>query len=284
MKIGFAGAGKVGFTLGKYFSSKGYTITGYYDKDFSCSEKAGEFTSSKPYESIIELLNDCDTLFLTVPDMLIGKVYSLLDKKAIKGKLICHCSGAVSAQEVFPDAQRYGAYICSVHPLLAVSSKYNSYREITDGFFAIEGCNEGVRIISELLQNCNNSFQIIDSESKRKYHCASAICSNLAVGLMDISLGLLTECGFSRENALKAISPIITSNITHIAEKDVKESLTGPVERCDTETVKKHLSVLSGRERGVYILLSQQILKIAQEKNPDRDYSKLTELLKGEEL
>ena len=282
MKIGFAGAGKVGFTLGKYFESKGHTVAGYYDKNISFAKDAGEFTHSDYFQDINVLLGCCDTLFLTVPDRIIKKVYNLLDKKAIKGKLICHCSGVMSAGEAFPDAECLGAYICSVHPLLAVSSKYNSYREIAGGFFAIEGSDTGVEKISELLKNCNNNFQIISAENKYKYHCASAVASNLAVGLMDMSLSMLEDCGFTRENALKALAPIMTNNISHISKSDVIESLTGPVERCDTDTVRKHIDVLKGEDRELYILLSQRILKIAKNKNPCRDYSEITELLKGE--
>lgn len=281
MKIGFVGAGKVGFTLGKYFLSKGNIITGYYDSNTSFAMEAGEFTTSKCFDDVNRLLVNCDTLFLTVPDTFITEAYNLLDKDKLKGKLICHCSGVMSAGEAFPDATHFGAYICSVHPLLAVSSKYNSYREIAGGFFAIEGT--GAEKIGELLERCNNDFQIISAESKHKYHCASAVASNLVVGLMDMSLSMLQDCGFTRNNALKALAPIMTGNINHIVSDDVKVSLTGPVERCDTVTVKKHLNVLTDDEKEIYSLLSKRILKIAQEKNPDRDYSQLIAVLKGEE-
>lgn len=280
MKIGFVGAGKVGFTLGKYFSLKGYSITGYYDINTSFAVEAGEFTGSKCFEDINELLADCDTLFLTVPDTFIIEAYSFLDKNKLKGKLICHCSGVMSGEEAFPDADHFGAYVCSVHPLLAVSSKYDSYREIAGGFFAVEGT--ATDKIEELLKACGNDYQIIDATSKHRYHCASAVASNLVVGLMDVSISMLESCGFSREGALKALNPIMTSNIAHISKYDVKDSLTGPVERGDSVTVEKHLNTLCGKEKDIYILLSRRILKIAQNKNPDRDYSKLTEMLKGE--
>lgn len=284
MKIGFVGAGKVGFTLGKYFSINGVDVTGYYDSDESSSSEASSFTGSECFKDINILLGSCDALFLTVPDSLITSVYNTLDKEAIKGKLICHCSGVMGSKEAFPDATLFGAYICSVHPLMAVSSRYDSYRDIVDGFFAVEGCTEGVKMISQLLLSLGNDYQVISGECKRKYHLAGAVASNLAVGLMDMSISLLTECGFTRDKALKALSPIMVNNIKHIAENDVTESLTGPVERCDTSTVKKHLDVLSGEDKELYMLLSKRILNIAENKNPLRDYRELKELLKGENL
>ena len=33
MQIGFIGAGKVGFSLGRYFAENGLTVSGYYSRD-----------------------------------------------------------------------------------------------------------------------------------------------------------------------------------------------------------------------------------------------------------
>ena len=38
MKIGFVGAGKVGFTLGKYFQSKGISVVGYFSKNIASAK------------------------------------------------------------------------------------------------------------------------------------------------------------------------------------------------------------------------------------------------------
>ena len=47
MKIGFIGAGKVGFSLGKYFAEKGMELSGYYSKNPASSKAAAEFTSDR---------------------------------------------------------------------------------------------------------------------------------------------------------------------------------------------------------------------------------------------
>ena len=68
MKIGFIGAGKVGFSLGKYFTEKGINLSGYYSREPASSKDAAEFTSSSHYLVVSELIRDSDVIFLTVPD------------------------------------------------------------------------------------------------------------------------------------------------------------------------------------------------------------------------
>lgn len=281
MKIGFVGAGKVGFTLGKYFQSKGNAVVGYFSESIQSAKSAAEFTQSKCFDDINKLLSCCDALFLTVPDNNIREVYSSLSKQAIKGKLICHCSGVMSSDEAFEDAEKFGAMICSVHPLFAISDKYKSYIQIADGFFTVEGCKKGVKAVSEILNSCGNNYQIIDKSKKQLYHLSATISSNLVVGLLDFGVSTLEKCGFSRENALKALTPIVTNNVINITQTDVVNSLTGPIERCDTNTIEKHLNCLTGEEKEIYTLLSKRILSISKEKNKNRDYSDLELLLKG---
>lgn len=72
MKIGFIGAGKVGFSLGKYLqnncSQNDVEIVGYFSKSLKSAKSAADFTSTKLYINLKNILKDSDTLFLTVPD------------------------------------------------------------------------------------------------------------------------------------------------------------------------------------------------------------------------
>lgn len=185
----------------------------------------------------------------------------------------------MSAEEVFTNAFSLGAFICSVHPMFAISDRMLSYRELSGGFFALEGCRQGIKKIQNLLIICKNPFKVISAEAKVKYHCAAAVASNLANGLMDMSLSLLEECGFSAEQALSALSPIMINNIKNIAAKGTANSLTGPIERNDVQTVEKHLSCLEPKEKEIYRLLSQRILMTAAVKHQQRDYTRLKTIL-----
>ena len=47
MNIGFVGAGKVGFSLGKYFCNNDIKVSGYYSQNLESSKEAAKFTKSK---------------------------------------------------------------------------------------------------------------------------------------------------------------------------------------------------------------------------------------------
>jgi predicted short-subunit dehydrogenase-like oxidoreductase (DUF2520 family) len=289
MEIGFIGAGKVGFTLGKYFSKHGKEITGYFSRSKESAKEAAEFTGAEYFEDMGELIERSDVLFLTVPDSIITDVYREVVKYPVRGKLICHCSGALAARIAFPDIKEFGAYGYSVHPLFAVSSKYSSYEELADVFFAIDGDDERIEDIEGLLKSAWLHYQRIDGDSKIEYHCAAAIASNLMVGLMKESVDILERCGFSSEDAVAALAPLVRGNVQHMLEDGLQESLTGAVERCDFTTIQKHIDSFSKGEdasdftredeKMLYKLLSRKIVPIAEARHPERSYEEIKKLL-----
>ena len=280
LKTGFIGAGKVGFTLGKYLRTHGIEVTGYYSRNTESAGEAAQFTQTKAYEDMGLLIENCDVLFLTVPDGCITSVFEEVKKYPISGKFICHCSGALSSKDAFPEIRESGAFAFSVHPLFAVSDKYHAYEELSDVFIASEGDEDRIHELKAMLNQAGLQVQQIRPEDKTRYHCAAAIASNLVVALISKSVDMLTECGFTPENALSALTPLMTGNIRHIAEDGVINSLTGPVERGDAETVKKHLECFGSEDdKELYTLLSRLLIPVAQARNPERSYRSVKEVI-----
>lgn len=286
MKVGFIGAGKVGFSLGKYFVLRGIPVTGYYSRHVETAKQAAEFTDSICYEEMELLVKDSDVLFLTVPDGAIKSTYEHIKNYDISGKQICHCSGALSSQEAFPGIVEKGALGYSIHPLFPVSDKLTSYRELPGAFFCLEGV-EGQTIEDfwvNFFQKNAAGVKVIDGAFKTKYHAACAIASNLYCALMQESLELLGECGFEEQEALKALTPLAESNLKHILQDGPVKALTGPVERGDAGTVQKHLEEITDkRNRRQYLAVTGKLLEVAKKKNPDRDYTELKSLLNAVE-
>jgi predicted short-subunit dehydrogenase-like oxidoreductase (DUF2520 family) len=283
MRIGLIGAGKVGFTLGKWFVQGGIPVTGYYSRHRESAQAAAQFTGTTQYDDPEALLRDSDAVFLTVPDGEIPSVFQKLRAFELRGKHICHCSGALTVGDAFPDIGQTGAYGYSIHPLFPISSRHESYRELAGAFFCLEGDEKHLSEWETLLTRLGASVQIIPAEQKARYHAACAIASNLVCALVQESLELLVSCGFSEDRALAALTPLLRSNLTHILESGPVEALTGPVERCDTATVEKHLKCLpSEEERTLYRAASAKLVSMAQQKHPERDYSSMNTLLKAD--
>lgn len=279
MKIGFVGAGKVGFSMGKYFADHGICVTGYYSRKSSSSKEAAEFTKTKYYESLNETVKDCDALFLTVPDSEIVGIYSEIIRADIDGKYMVHCSGALSS-EVFFDAESRGIRGCSIHPICAINDKRTGYLSLSDACFTVESNNQKTaEKFLNLISGCGNKAAIISPENKVKYHAAAVFASNLAAGLYDTATELLEKCGLDTEFSEAALRKLFMGNAENIVSFGTVKALTGPVERGDVETVQKHLNVLDGDAEDIYLLLSRRLLNIAERKNPGRDYEDMKKAL-----
>lgn len=278
MNIGFIGAGKVGFSLGRYFSVNSIPITGYYSRNPQSAMDAASFTQTKFYQNMETLIDDSDVLFLTVPDSAILKVWEQIKLFQIKNKIICHCSGALSSA-VFSGINQTGAFGYSIHPLFAVNDKYHSYEDLPKAFFTMEGSPEHLNLLQNLISRLGNPVKIIEPGQKISYHTAAVFSSNHVVALIEEGIRLLGKCNFSRSEALHALTPLIRSNVENILGQGTEKALTGPVERNDITTINKHLTCLDGKEKDLYLILSCLLAEIAGHKNKERDYSELKELL-----
>lgn len=278
MRIGFIGAGKVGFTLGRHLVEHGFDVAGYCSKSPGSALEAAQFTGSEAYGSSSELASVCDMVFLTVPDDTIPEAWGQLDGADISGKLVCHTSGSLSS-EVFDGIRERGAYGYSVHPLFPISSKHDSYKEVSRALIALEGDQERLGELRVMFEQMGHTVVTIDRNVKTRYHAAAVFGSNLVVGLFARAQEMLVSCGFSRDEAALALAPLFKGNCDSILAKGPEAALTGPVERGDACTVERHLNVLDPHERDIYLPLSRELLGIAQRKNPGRSYSELGELL-----
>lgn len=294
MRIGFIGAGKVGFTFGRYIAEKRELVRektdgalcldvgGYFSASRQSAELAAEFTETCVYDSLEQLCEYSEIIFLTVPDGQIGEVWKSIKDLDIRGRIICHASGAMTS-DIFSGITEAGAFGYSIHPMYAISSKTKSYREMQKCFFTVEGDEEWGNEICRFIRLLGNDCVLLSTENKTKYHAAAVFASNLVNGLYGSAVSLLEDCGFENKQAERALVPLFMGNASHIAEDGPVAGLTGPIERNDTTTVKKHLNVLDANEKHIYISVSGAVLALAEQKYPDRDYSEMKKILSGQE-
>lgn len=274
MNIGFIGAGKVGFSLGKYFCNNNIKVSGYYSRNLESAKEAAEFTDSKFYVNLNDLTKESDIIFITTPDSIISSVWDKIDKSAIKNKILCHCSGSLSSK-VFSNIEDYNAYGYSIHPLFAFSDKYKSHKFLKEAFITIEGSEVKINEVVRLIKELGNDFKIISDKDKARYHLSSAIVCNHVLALIDEGINQLIKCGFSEEEARKSLYPLVNNSINSVFLNGSIKSLTGAVERADEITLNKHLECLDEEDKCLYKMLSRKLIKIAEKKNVDRDYKSI---------
>lgn len=284
MKIGFIGAGRAGCSLGKYLETKrsaaDVQVTGYYSLLAKDARWAADFTNSTFYDRLEDIIAASDSVILSTPDGAIKNVWETIPKDLIDGRMICHLSGSLSS-DVFSGIDQYGAYGISIHPLIAFSDKESVYQQLNEVSFTLEGHDKAVKQWKDILTQIGNSALVISKEVKPMYHAAASILSNHVVAVLQTGYELLQRCGFSEEDARKFSSVLVQNNVSNVISEGAKKALTGPIERADIETVRKHLSVLNEKEQELYRACGNQLIHISQEKNPKQDYSELKIILKG---
>lgn len=280
LKIGFVGAGKVGFSLGKYFSVNNVKLSGYYSKNYNSAERAAEFTNSKAYDILENIVIESDALFITTPDDEIKKIWQSIKNIKIKDKLIIHTSGSLSSN-IFSDIKSKGAFGYSVHPMFPFSDKYNTYKQLNSAYFSIEGEKRYLYTLKSFIEKLGNTVFIIDADRKALYHLANVMVSNMVLSIIGIGENYLCECGVDKGMAIKALYPLICANIHNIKDNGILNSLTGPIERGDLETIKKHFEVMPKKHFELYKELSKELLYLAVEKNKEKDYEKIFNFLGG---
>jgi predicted short-subunit dehydrogenase-like oxidoreductase (DUF2520 family) len=276
MIIGFIGSGKVGFSLGKYFSMKGITLSGYYSEFYKDAKEASEFTNSKAYENINDLVKDSSMIFITTPDDSIHEVLQKLSNLNLTNKIICHTSGSLTSS-LFSNINNSDAPAYSIHPMFAFSDKYNSYKNLQNAYFSIEGPEIHIQEIKDFIKSLGNKSFVINKDDKPLYHLASVTVSNLVLSLINTGCSYLSKCGLSENEALEALLPLIQNNIDNINTNGLVSALTGPVERNDLGTVQHHIHAIPTSDVVLYKNLSLKLLHLSEKKHKDKDYTKLKE-------
>ena len=285
MKIGIIGAGKVGCSLGRYFVEQGLGVSGYSSKTKESVETAATFTNTRAYDSLYQLVSENNLIFITTPDDCISEVWAQIVQYDYneKNKIICHFSGSLSS-DVFLNREKRGFYACSFHPMYAFSDKFTSYKQLNQVMFTAEGDKEALAELCPLLERLGNPVFVIKGKKKERYHAAASLISNMMIGLYQMGIDMLVDCGFSETEAMSLVKPLVEGNIQHLLGTSPEQALTGPIERGDVETIKKHLAQLTDREHQVYIGLGRTLTEVAERKNPHKDYAVIEELLRADEV
>ena len=276
MKIGFIGGGKLGTALGRYFIEHSLDVIGYASKTRQSSLLAADFTNTKVMD-IKNIIKDSQIIFLTVTDGAIEVVWNEVSKYNINGKIICHCSGALSSS-VFKGIDDHGAKGASLHPFIAISNK-ESYKELKNASFTVEGNEETLFIIKKLLEPLDNKIYSISKENKILYHTSAVIASNFVVVLAQLSIELMEICEY---NDKESLIKLIESSVINL-KGGVINALTGPIERGDKDTITKHIEALNKFEdssfKNIYTQMSKKLVEIAKKKNPNTNYEDIEDLL-----
>ncbi|MEO8209505.1 MAG: DUF2520 domain-containing protein [bacterium] len=272
-KIYLIGIGKVGSALCFELKDAGYYIDFLTDKNAdrlkTISESIGAVSYSEKIEK--EFIESSDVIFICVQDRYIGEAIKQIENFDIdlSGKYFIHTSGSEST-DVFLLEKFTKRNVASMHPIQTFDKvSFENNRLLKHIYFGIEGGEDAKKIIMEIIKRLDSNYIEIPKGKKHLYHSACVITSNFLVTLLSISSEIIGSIGIDKEKMFEIFEPIINKTLSNISEHGLVESLTGPFERNDVETISKHLSSISKEIPSLipfYTLLGMETVKVAFKK------------------
>ncbi len=284
-KIAIIGAGRIAYSLTSALLKEGYIVDAIISKKINSAKALAEKFGVKKYSDDINLISkSVNVFFITVPDSEIKKTAVQLSKLKLKFStaFFIHFSGAEDISVLNPLKVK-GGKTGSLHLMQTFPSK--KIVNIKNVNSAIETNDDSM--YKFLLQLCSDLQLIpfrIDSKDKTYYHLAGVFASNFLAGNLFNAQKLLSLNNIDEQKYFNVLSSTIQSTLQNIKTVGPAKALSGPVDRGDIKTIRKHISSLKRKSKNTkgnyfslllknYIVQSLNLINLVEEKHGELNQS-----------
>jgi len=277
-KAAIIGAGRISYSLTSALIKNGYEITSVISKNIeSAKTLARKFPIRKYSNDIEQIPKSTKLFFLSVPDGELKKVAAEIShlKLNFENLNFIHLSGSENIS-VLNSIKRKGGITASIHPMQTFPSK--KVFTLKNVYSAVETPNDKhFNYLSELCKKLGMIPFKIKSNQKTFYHLAGVFASNFLAGNLSISKKMLMQNDINAKMFFNILSSTIDSTLRNVKKVGPAKALSGPVDRGDIQTIRKHISSLKKMINKVdgkyfslqlknYIVQSMNLLNLVEEK------------------
>lgn len=256
-KIVIIGSGNLATHFANLFVKKGHEILQFVGRNSETltALSSKHFTSNT--NDISKINKNADIYILCVSDKEIKNVAS---KLKLSGKLVLHTSGTANINLLKGVSAKLGV----LYPLQTFTA--NDKVKWSKVPFLIEG---NTKIAETELNNfclsLSKNINIVSSAEREKIHLAAVLVSNFNNHLFSLADDFLEH---EKINHFKLLIPLIQQTTKKIKKINPAQAQTGPAQREDQETIKKHKGLLKNYPETlkVYETLTNSILKLKHAK------------------
>lgn len=284
LNIGFIGSGVVGKSLALALSAVGYNVTSCCSRTLSSAEAlASMIPKCSVSQDAQELVNQCELVFITTPDDVIGNVVAKLSWSSGQG--VVHCSGYGSLDLLSP-AVTMGACCGSLHPLQTFASdcidEENPLQRFCGITFGVESDGWLRDVLETMAVKLGGNVVWLNSSDKALYHAAAVMsCGHLVVLLKEASK-IWKHLGFSEKECLDALIPLAKTTLENVSFMGLDRSMTGPIARGDSTTLQGHIKAFqTGLDDmlHLYLALSKASIPFNVKGSKDVDIQDMNDLI-----
>jgi len=272
-KVYIIGAGKVGSSFAFELKDIGYNVDYLSDRNpeklKAISDILLPLSVSEKTES--GFISDSDIIFICTQDNYLSGVLKEIAGFNIdlSGKIFVITSGSGST-DLFPKESFDENCIISMHPVQTFSKISCSNTHLLENiYFGIEGGDKARIICMKIIEKLNSKFIDVPKDKKYLYHSACVISSNFLITLLNVSSEVMGSIGIEKSKTFEIFRPIIENTLSNISNFGLIDSLTGPFERNDMETISNHLNSINKELPSLipfYTLLGMETVKVAFKK------------------
>ena len=264
------GAGKISWSLVPALLYAGYKINSIISSTKKDADKLASAFALKNYPAELNAIKIKKGIFvLAVPD---ARIKTVADKLAhmdfnFPDSLFIHLSGSQDIS-LLNSLEVKGSHTASFHIMHTFPLKKT--RQIKNSFSAVETNSESAyEYLFKLARDMKlNPFRL-NSTDKVIYHLAGVFASNFINAVLYQSKKLAGMLNLNDYSFNDVFDPLFLSTIQNIKKTGPVNALSGPVERGDSETIKKHIKALQGYPEILhsYLSLSLILIETAKERS-----------------
>jgi len=274
--VAIIGAGRVGSSVGYLLNRAGYAVLSVAARTTASAEKAAAFIGAgKATTDVVQAAAGVEVVFITTPDRAIREVCATIAAAGVlrPGAIVIHMSGAHSLG-LLDAAKSVGTDRAVLHPLQSLASNEQGVRTLPGSYFRIEA-DETAQVAAREIVKALGGIELVmpkwssDKDSAALYHAGAVAVSNYFVALVHYGLKFYEALGADKQEALKAVLPLIKGTLHNIETLGIPDALTGPIMRGDTETVQDHLEAMRKRTpelADLYKALAIQTVSVARDR------------------
>ena len=268
MRLHIVGCGRVGRALARLWVEHGTLSIGWVlNRRIASARHAVAFigagtATDRPLE-----IDPDDWLMLAAPDgALAGLAEALAQSLPSTPALAFHVSGAESARVLAP----LRCPVASVHPVRPFSDPAAAAAQFEGTLALGEGDDAALERVLPVFTAIGARSSRFQPGDKRLYHAAAIASSNFLNVLDQLALALAESAGLEHRQALDLIVSLQRAALENIAAVGPAPSLTGPIERGDSEMCRRLAGILAdapGDRHGVLPALARAAVDLADTKH-----------------
>jgi predicted short-subunit dehydrogenase-like oxidoreductase (DUF2520 family) len=182
-------------------------------------------------------------VLIAVADDALPAVAARLAAAGLRGAIVLHTSGAAGPAGLKALGEA-GNATGVLHPLQTVPSPEAGVQSLPGSAFAYAGEAAAAEWALELIAALGGQPLAIDPARWALYHAAAVMACNYHATLVDCAFELMQGAGAGRDEAGRALAPLMRATTENLLKLGPADALTGPIRRGDVSTIRAHMAAL----------------------------------------